>query len=122
MKRPVEVWVGPHRFDILYDEKQLGLQSMDDGQSPAWGHLSWVGGTIVLDPRRPESGIRASLLHEVVHAVWQTVGLPTNSLDGYNEELVINALSEILSMVLRDNPDLLSYMVAPDVPQIPAGR
>ena len=110
--RPDHVWIGPHKFDILYDEKQLGLETMDDGEQPAWGHISFTRGTITLDPRRPESGIRSSLLHEVVHGVWQIVGLPADKLDGYTEEIVINALSEILSMVLRLNPDLLAYMTA----------
>ncbi len=112
--RPTEVWIGPHRFEILYDEKQLALQTIDEGQPPAWGHISFKDGTIVLDPRRPESGTRASLLHEVVHGVWQTVGLPSGNLDGYTEEIIINSLSEILSMVLRMNPTLLDYMTASD--------
>ncbi len=112
MIRPDHVWIGPHRFEIIYDAAALGLQTMDDHQSPAWGHLSWANGRIVLDPRRPESGIRASLLHEVVHGAWQLVGLPSDSLDGYNEEYVVNALSDFLSMVLRLNPDLLAYMTA----------
>ena len=114
MNRPDHVWIGPHKFDIIYDEKQLGLEAMDDRQEPAWGHISFKSGTITLDPRRPESGTRASLLHEIVHAVWQTVGLPSGNLDGYTEEIVVNALAEILSMVLRLNPDLLAYMMASD--------
>ena len=112
--RPTEVWIGPHRFEIIYDERELGLHTMDDGQQPAWGLLSFKSGAIYLDPRRPESGTRASLMHEIVHGVWQTVGLPNGNLDGYNEEIVVNALSEILSMVLRQNPTLLDYMMAGD--------
>ena len=114
VQRPDHVWIGPHKFDIIYDERQLGLETMDDGERPAWAHISFKSGTITLDPRRPESGTRASLLHEVVHGVWQTVGLPSGNLDGYTEEIVVNALAEILSMVLRLNPDLLTYMTATD--------
>ena len=112
--RPDHVWIGPHHFDIIYDEATLGLRTMDDGQQPAWGLLSFKDGAIYLDPRRPESGVRSSLVHEILHGVWQTVGLPNGDLGGYNEELVVNALGEILSMVLRMNPNLLDYMTATD--------
>ncbi len=110
--RPDHVWIGPHYFDIEYDAAKLGLSAMDDHQDPAWGRLSWAKGLILLDDRRPESGVRGALIHEIMHGVWELVGLPSGNLDGYTEEVVVNALSEILSMVLRLNPDLLAYMTA----------
>lgn len=112
--RPTEVWIGPHHYDIIYDEAELGLQAMDDGSDPAWAHISFVKGQITLDPRRPESGIRDSLIHEILHGVWHNVGLPASSADlgGYNEEIVVNALATQLMQVLRMNPTLLDYMVS----------
>lgn len=110
MNRPDHVTIGPFRYEVIYDEKQLGLESMDDATEPAWGHISFKAETIVLDPRRTEAGLRTSLIHEILHGVFDVVGVHHN-LDDYNLESLIQTLDNMLTDTLRENPQLLLYLL-----------
>ena len=49
----------------------------------------------------PEAIRRSTILHEILHACWNYVGLPEDI-----EERTIDALDDILFQALHDNPDL----------------
>lgn len=46
-------------------------------------------------------------LHELLHAAWSVAGLP----DKATEEQAINSLTPIILCILRDNPDLVRWLV-----------
>ena len=56
---------------------------------------------IWLDPTMPEQMVRATLLHEVMHAICYQYGI-CNLLDSKQEEMVVNAISNGLFEIIRD--------------------
>jgi len=64
--------------------------------------------TIAVDPGRHEDYARATLLHEILHACIRSSD-PT--LDDEHEETVVAAMTGPLLAMLRDNPDVLDYLM-----------
>lgn len=72
-------------------------------------------GLIVVDAvTLPESHVRDTLWHEILHAVFHVFHIAAK-IDGddLNENLVARATSPILQ-VLRDNPQLVRYLTQQD--------
>jgi hypothetical protein len=67
--------------------------------------------SIVLDPEQPPSLKRATFLHELLHAAFSAAGPRP---DSETEETVTRLLEGPLLQTLRDNPDLVRYLTAPD--------
>lgn len=67
-----------------------------------------------MDPNQGPDQLAATLLHEVLHAVWSTVGLSHANLAEVEdrEETVVAALEPLLLDVLRRNPKLVRYLTA----------
>lgn len=49
-----------------------------------------------------------TLLHEILHACWSVSGLGERA----HEENAVQSLSMVLSDVLRDNPDVMAWIVS----------
>jgi hypothetical protein len=64
--------------------------------------------SIAVDPGRHEDYARATLLHEILHACVRSSD-PT--LDDEHEETVVAAMTGPLLAMLRDNPDVLDYLM-----------
>jgi hypothetical protein len=47
------------------------------------------------------------LLHEILHGCWYAQGLPPEA----EEEVAVTALANVLTQVIRDNPEVVSYLV-----------
>lgn len=63
---------------------------------------------------RSSAFIANTLLHEVMHGVYYHSSLKSpNSSDSdtETEENVVNGMSNMLSQVFRDNPDLIRYLL-----------
>jgi hypothetical protein len=65
--------------------------------------------TIAVDPGRNEDYARATLLHEILHACVRSSD-PT--LDDDHEETVVAAITNPLLAMLRDNPDVVDYLLS----------
>jgi hypothetical protein len=58
---------------------------------------------------RLEPSVKAStLLHEIVHAIYDEYGISKDD----EEERVVNSISNGLSQVIRDNPDVLAFIIS----------
>jgi hypothetical protein len=64
--------------------------------------------TIAVDPGRHEDYARATLLHEILHACIRGSD-PT--LDDEHEETAVAAITGPLLAALRDNPELIDYLI-----------
>lgn len=69
-------------------------------------------GVMSIDTDMPADQQRQTLLHEVLHAVFDN-GIATLLCDGKDDldELIVQMLTEPLLAVLRDNPDLLVFLL-----------
>lgn len=63
--------------------------------------------TIVFYEGYDEVQNRNTILHEVLHAVWYSLGMEEPA----SEEHVVTALSNGLMMVLRDNPEFAVWFI-----------
>ena len=76
------------------------------GDPPANGEFLRDAGLIKLDTSLPTQRIAATLLHEVIHAAWDS-GMLGETPD---EEQAVSVLANQLAQVWRDNPALVAYL------------
>lgn len=103
-KVPRLIKVGP----FYYEVKRWKRMPADN--SEAWGMCDRATNVILLSEVPGPQKQREVLLHEVLHAIYGTTGLC--SKDNVPEEMVVTDMSPALLQVLRDNPDLVDYLVA----------
>jgi hypothetical protein len=109
MSTPESVKVGPYRYKVVVDAARIKeLEKESDTELygiTTHGHLE-----IALHPDVADTVLRETLLHETLHAVFYNIGL-SDRLTDKTEEHMIRALSPALFALLRDNPDLVAYLV-----------
>lgn len=99
MGRPDSVKIGPQTFSIVY--KKLA--------PTAAGFCHPVPQKIEVSTRQPEDGIKATIMHEVIHAILWVYVLPDGEPEDREEKLT-RALAAPLMSVLQENPDLVAYL------------
>jgi hypothetical protein len=95
---PGRIDVGPYRYRLVVDADRLpdGLYGQCDK-----GHQS-----IAVHPWQSPRRMRVTVLHEVLHACADVVGVD----DDKAEERVVTVLAPALLAVLRDNPRLVGWL------------
>lgn len=106
---PRTIKVGPYVYTVSTDESSLRRLEHEMKEAHA-GHTSHHNLSIQIDPNHIAGYQRDTLWHEVLHCVAGVVNLQTE----LNEEAIIGSLSGMTLAVLRDNPDLVAYLTAPD--------
>ena len=107
MKRPELVEVGLFTMPIRYDLKPKKKKRAAEFDSRKL--------TIRIDGTLDEANVKASLIHELLHAVlwWQECPFATanSKLDDEElEELAVKSVAIPLLTVLRANPELREYL------------
>lgn len=74
-----------------------------------FGCLHYTTQTIYIDPRAPSQKQQQCLLHEILHALWWQTGLRVRVGIKEHEEEVVQALSNLLYQVLKDNGLVTSW-------------
>jgi Zn-dependent peptidase ImmA (M78 family) len=111
MSIPKSVKIGTQVFDIvLRDRKSDGM--LNDA---TFGYTLDIENLIVIDSTLKLSKQRITLLHEIlhaIHAVFDTSVKPTKK-DDFDvwEHYFIGVYEEALLLVLRDNPELIKYLL-----------
>ncbi len=111
MSIPSSVKIGTQVFDIvLRDRKSDGM--LNDA---TFGYTLDTENLIVIDSTLKLSKQRITLLHEIlhaIHAVFDTSVKPTKKDDfDVCEHYFIGVYEEALLLVLRDNPELIKYLL-----------
>lgn len=104
---PKHIKVGPYRYKVTWDAK--GMEPFQDHSPNAYGFSDHRQSRIAIAPNQSESSKRDTLLHEVLHCVTFVMGMGKTIEEMPEEELVLRLSPQLLS-VLRDNPELLSYL------------
>ena len=107
---PKHVIVGGRTYEVRSDQDGSGQLRDRDNKGE-----TYIDRLIIrVDGDLPPALIRETLLHEVMHAAWNMVGLHRAGLTNEQEEQVITALSPALTEVWRNNPELRDYVLAVD--------
>jgi hypothetical protein len=64
---------------------------------------------IHLSKNQTAQNVSDTLLHEIMHAIWNESGIFMNKKP--NEETIVRTMSTWVRMVLRDNPDVASFIL-----------
>lgn len=97
MTIPDRIVVGPHTFRVF---EEAGSES--EGY---YGEINYGMGWINIRQKMPDSLKAETLIHEVVHA-WLE-GMP---LKEDHDEFLANYLGVMITMFIRDNPDVVKYI------------
>lgn len=109
-KRPEHIQVGPYGCRVLADVGALLATQLACGDRRV-GSFSNHALTITIDPTMAPDMQAETLLHETLHAVLEAAGMPGGKHDV--EEWLQHATPGLLG-VLRANPALVAYLLAPD--------
>lgn len=101
MKPPAKVVVGPHTYTVAH------AAGMTD-----FGNTNTRTQRIILADDQSPGALRDTVLHEVLHCVVAHAGFSQEWED--REEGIVNRLTPVVLQVLRDNPRLVSYLIAKD--------
>lgn len=106
----------PERIDAGVCSYEVRLDEHLTRVTNVWARIDWREAIISLAPNQRPDRMRAALLHECLHAVFDEVGLDCD-LARINEDLeeqVINNLTGSLLLLLRRNPALVRFLLAED--------
>lgn len=104
---PYTVKVGHRSFNIEYDNMHLDNVEADG--------LTTRTGRIILRDNAVIDMQREIVLHEILHAIFFATGVELTQVEQEHvEERAVATLAGGLVQVLRDNPDLVAYLVQED--------
>lgn len=93
---PKSIQVGPTLWEI---------REIDLDDECEWGNIKHNTCIISIASDTDLQVQQSTLLHEVLHAIWFTVGLPHTY-----EEKVISAMEALLLDTIKRNPELMIYL------------
>lgn len=111
---PKSVKIGVQVFDIIErTQKQDGM--LNDG---SYGYTIDTQNTIVIDSQMHISKKKVTVMHEVLHAARMTFdnSVKPKKSDDFEtwEHYFIGVWENSLIMVMRDNPELIEWLISED--------
>jgi hypothetical protein len=105
-KLPLKVRVGYQDIDVIVcsDQRDGRLQDTE-------GFYLSSQAKILINDRQCASEQFATLIHEMLHAVFYTYGMREIIEDKTQEEYIVNTVSGAIIQIFRDNPFLLNGIV-----------
>jgi len=97
MKIPEKVKIGGREYKIEQSEHRAAGNGDD-----ICGEVWWSRNSIYLYENLPEDGKAATLLHEIIHAIFHHCG----RFKQRDDEGLVNALAEGIFQVINDNPEM----------------
>ena len=109
---PSFIKIGTHQWSVT----EIKRKNQSDNEH--YGFTNDKDASITIDSEMPDSVKRVTLLHEIMHAIRFTFGgsfTPSKST-GFEEweHYFIGLYEEPLTLVLRDNPNLVKYLLQQD--------
>jgi len=108
MRRPTAVKIGPYNWKIKWGHADV-LQFHPYGD--AVGACDESSLIIAVTPGKAEDFGRSTLLHEILHACVQA---SSPVVDSEHEEAMVAAITAPLLGVLRENPEIVDYLITED--------
>ena len=119
LHHPLSVKVGPVAYRVTSDPDEWMRAEHDTQRSGYYGITRNTQAVIYLNPEADPAVTRLTLWHETLHALFEvTMGSPDwhglGKTHNDREESVIRRLEGPTLTVLRDNPELVSYLTERD--------
>lgn len=73
-----------------------------------YGESSSVEQVIRVDTSQHPQRVRETLLHEILHAVFRSMGF--DDVQNPSEEFIVGATAHVLTQVMVDNPDVRAWL------------
>lgn len=110
---PDTVKIGPFTYSIVVDQAAIDRCGQQSGANLD-GNTDANTQTITVRPEMPPEREADTVVHELLHAAIEHAGLNCRGpLEDHGaEEQVVNTLSPWLLGALRDNPQLVDYLMA----------
>lgn len=106
---PTTVKVGPYTYTVTLSDARI-KELEKENNADLYGFTAHSFLEIAVSPDMADLMVRETVLHEVLHAVLYTTGI-SNRFSENAEEHLVRALSPALFQMLRDNPQLVTYLV-----------
>ena len=106
MNIPKRVDVGPHQYEVVTDERAV-LALRDEGK---YGITRPDRLEIHVDPGGAHTQVADTLLHEILHCIWDQGGLRME--EPGLEERVVSSLATGILAVLRQNPEVAKFLLS----------
>lgn len=104
--KPESILIGPHTYYIVYNTKRC-----NDSENN-YGFIKPDTMEIVIDPKNSDDRQRETMLHEILHGLFDLLSYEKLGLiDGDTEEKLIVTLSPAPLSVLQNNDDLVNYLL-----------
>ena len=97
---PHTLKVGPFIYRVELDNAPDGSLAITDTDTLV----------MTLDPSMPDSKMQTILIHEILHCLTEITGLAQEWSEKKEEE-VVSRLAPALMSVLKDNPNLIAYLL-----------
>ncbi|NBW57115.1 hypothetical protein EBR43_04890 [bacterium] len=111
MSIPAQIKIGTQVFDVILRDRK------DDGMlnDSTFGYTLGAENLIVIDSSLKFSKQRTTLVHEILHAIYSVFdnSVKPTKKDDFEiwEHYFIGLYEEPIIMVLKDNPELLVYIL-----------
>jgi hypothetical protein len=105
---PKKVKVGPYVYKVAL---------FPDSTTSDHGACVYTHQTIFLNANQHAERAGDTLLHEVLHAVWDVAGFDITP--DLNEETIVRGFATWLSAILKENPRLVEFVTDPNKYWIP---
>lgn len=108
MGLPAQIQVGAARYVVVAEQRLIDELSVED-RVDLNGQCDRRRLRIALRPGMAPDREAITVVHEVLHAITEMVGL-TDRFDADQEEDIVSRLAPALLDVLRRNPQLVAYL------------
>ena len=107
-KYPKKIKIGPYNYVV---------ELFPDATTTDHGACVYNHQTIFLSSNQHAERAGDTLLHEVLHAIWDVTGFDV--MPDLHEESIVRGMATMLSAVLRDNPQFAKFILEPNTHWIP---
>lgn len=112
--RPEHVFIGNHTWEIRWIDTDQWTVEREPEDADAVTHARINQIAVKLDPGAMESHYQESVVHEIMHAVWDATMLThyhSNVTDSDREEFIVGASTPMLLFVIKQNPQLVAWLL-----------
>jgi hypothetical protein len=102
-KLPSKIKIGPYTYSLKYFPKKT---------TSNYGACVYAQQTIFLNRNQSAQRAADTLIHEILHAVWDLGALEV--VVDLHEEVVVRVYGTWLSQVFKENPTLLQFILEPE--------
>ena len=107
---PKSVRVGPHTYRLIFDQAEIDRASVAQGEAVV-GETDPLTLRILVAPKLADTQAMDTVVHELLHALADLLGLAT--IDGWDarmEERIVRPMATALVALVRQNPALIDWL------------